>query len=134
MRPEGIVGRGNLASIAFAAIASLLGGCYTLAEYPEQPPITTGGSVERSRVRFNAVGGLDELQSKCMNRDPGFLTYACAYPYVEQATPKRSICTIFALAPEDSRDTAKLAVLGHELWHCFGAAHVDARAAGVRYR
>ena len=119
---------------AVAASLCVLAGCHVLSEYPEQPPITTGGSVERSRVRFSAVRDVGELQGKCMNRDPRILHYACAYPSIEHMNPKRSVCTIFALLPEGADDTVKLAILGHELWHCFGAAHVDARASLARYR
>jgi hypothetical protein len=33
-------------------------------------------------------------------------------------------CLIFVVAPHDFQDVERLAVLGHELWHCQGARHL----------
>ena len=120
--------------VAMAVSGWILAGCHTMVQYPDQPPLTTAGSVERSRVRFNVVRDLDELQAKCMNRDPNYFVYACAYPYIDHMNPKRSVCTVFAFLPDGPADTTKIAILGHEVWHCFGAAHIDARAVAAHYR
>jgi hypothetical protein len=32
-------------------------------------------------------------------------------------------CLIIAVEPENFQDRERLAVLGHEAWHCFGARH-----------
>jgi hypothetical protein len=112
--------------IAIALVsAALLGGCATIAEYPEQPPLTTGGSVEISRISIHVVTDLDELQKKCLNRSMNYIVYACAYPGLGYPDPKKSVCTIFAFMPENREDAVKVALLGHEAWHCFGAAHVN---------
>jgi hypothetical protein len=34
-----------------------------------------------------------------------------------------NICEIYATQPNKFDDTADLAVLGHEVWHCLGAKH-----------
>lgn len=35
----------------------------------------------------------------------------------------KMICKIYAYAPTDFNDGARLAIIGHELLHCYGAAH-----------
>jgi hypothetical protein len=32
-------------------------------------------------------------------------------------------CLVFAVEPTNFQDRNRLAVLGHEIWHCFGAKH-----------
>ena len=61
------MGRSSLASIALAASASLLGGCHTLAEYPDQPAITTGGTAQALIIA--AVGRLkDRAERELLER------------------------------------------------------------------
>jgi hypothetical protein len=125
---------GNAKWIGLVVSAWLLAGCQTLAEYPHQPSITTGGSVERSTIHIHVVRDFAELQRKCLNSDPNYVVYACAYPSVDYVTPKKSLCTIFTALPDNRDDTARIAILGHETWHCFGATHIDARFAAAAYR
>jgi hypothetical protein len=122
----------SLAAALLAATSLSLGGCHTLSQYPDQPPITTGGSVETSRVRFHVVASLEALQAKCMNHNPGLVFYACAYPQIDPIDPKRSVCTVFVLEPRGVEDGAMIAILGHEVWHCFGARHLEVQAAAWR--
>ena len=123
---------GTATSALAAAISLTLGGCHTLSHYPDQPPIISGGSVEKSQVRFHVVGDLDELQAKCMNRNPNFIYYACAYPYIDPVNPKKSVCTVFVMPPKGADDSTMIAILGHEVWHCFGARHLDTHVASWR--
>ena len=111
--------------------AALLGGCATIAEYPEQPPVTTSGSVEISKISIHVVTDLDDLQKKCLNRSMHHIVYACAYPGIGYPDPKKSVCTIFAFMPASREDAIKVALLGHEAWHCFGAAHVNISTASA---
>ena len=37
--------------------------------------------------------------------------------------PNSDRCVMFLVAPKDFQDRERLAVLGHELWHCTGARH-----------
>jgi hypothetical protein len=38
-------------------------------------------------------------------------------------------CLIIAVEPDNFQDRERLAVLGHEAWHCFGARHAESARA-----
>lgn len=79
-------------------------------------------------VQFASADKVDEI---CKDKEE-FATnkpaemwkyYGCAL--VKQNEPGVTVCEIAAEEPKDFADTKRLAILGHELWHCLGATHVN---------
>ena len=104
-------------------LALLLTGCaYQVTDYPTQPEMTVGidRSVEVVDLRVHWHNSVDELAHSCKDSRPMFVVYGCAKWVVQDG---RSYCVIQAIPPKDFNDIPLLAVLGHELVHCFGARH-----------
>ena len=64
--------------------------------------------------------GLNEINKHCPPKEEGTISVGCADFKV---TGLNSICTIWVEEPLDFNDQTRLAVLGHEFWHCAGARH-----------
>ena len=58
------------------------------------------------------------VNNMCGGRPGGDDVFGCS-----MRDPNSDRCVMFLVAPKDFQDRERLAVLGHELWHCTGARH-----------
>lgn len=58
------------------------------------------------------------VNNMCGGRPGGDDVFGCS-----MKDPNSDRCVMFLVAPKDFQDRERLAVLGHELWHCTGARH-----------
>lgn len=96
-------------------------GCeHKVTEYPRQPEMTQGPTRDRVIIYPNWVVDVDAIARACGRQH---LTYGCAVP--GDLGPANWKCDIYIQGPIDFNDVPKLAVLGHEVLHCFGAKHKE---------
>lgn len=55
----------------------------------------------------------------CRNGSEKLEVHGCA-----MRDPGSDRCVMFLVEPKDFQDRDRLAVIGHELWHCLGARHL----------
>lgn len=91
----------------------LLLGCHSISQYPTQPPTTSKAIFDQVNLKVNWVTNIDVIAKACESRNT---TYGCA-------VKNGSSCVIYVVEPIDFNDVPKLAMLGHEVWHCLGARH-----------
>jgi hypothetical protein len=118
--------------VAFARYASLtaaglmLQGCATLNNFDYARDV---GSVQPTRwaqVKGNVaiswrLGSPEWVRLMCQPMgQQGSPAHGCA-----MLDDEGENCVIFAVEPDDFQDRQRLAVLGHEAWHCFGAKHAE---------
>jgi hypothetical protein len=63
-------------------------------------------------------GTREWVNNMCGGRPGGDDVFGCS-----MRDPGSDRCVMFLVAPKDFQDRERLAVLGHELWHCTGARH-----------
>lgn len=111
-----------LALACLAGVLYLTGCAQTLDRYPDQPPVISpvNTAIESVPVSIMWHWSVDAVNDACptQQRAGTWITYGCARL---ELAPLR--CTINALVPKDFNDVPALAVLGHELTHCFLAMH-----------
>ena len=102
-------------------LALLLAGCaHTITAYPEQPKQTHAvDQVEIVTLRLKWLPSVDAIQERC-NPVARRIVYACAEVV---KTTEGTLCWIYAMPPKDFNDTVRLALIGHELAHCYMARH-----------
>lgn len=91
----------------------LLLGCHSINYYPEQRKITSRSTIDQINLRVIWTTNIDEIAKACGSKR---VTYGCAIAI-------NNSCVIYVVEPIDFNDTPKLAMLGHEVWHCLGAKH-----------
>lgn len=100
-------------------LTSILVGCYSITQYPEINLQTLSKSrVNQSNISVVWHNSVDSINHSCGNKN--FTLYGCALPNFNNVS---NSCTIHVIEPKNFNDVALLAVLGHEVWHCFGAKH-----------
>ena len=102
-------------------LALLLAGCaHTITAYPEQPKQTHAvDQVEIVTLRLKWLPSVDAIQERC-NPVARRIVYACAEVV---KTTEGTLCWIYAMPPKDFNDLPLLALLGHEVMHCYMARH-----------
>jgi hypothetical protein len=93
-----------------------LSACYTITEYPHQAAITREPYLDRVIVYVHWET-MEQINKSCP--DIGFI-YACARLEI---VGTEAVCHIHAVRPKDFNDVVPLQILGHEVFHCFGASH-----------
>jgi hypothetical protein len=63
-------------------------------------------------------GNQEWVNNMCGGRPGADDVFGCS-----MKDPNSDRCVMFLVAPKDFQDRERLAVLGHELWHCTGARH-----------
>lgn len=103
-------------------LALLLAGCaHTITAYPEQPKQTHAvEAVDIVTLRLRWITDIESLQERCNSSGRNMIVYACAEVV---KTNEGTLCWIYAMPPKDFNDTTRLALLGHELAHCYMARH-----------
>ena len=111
----------GLTAMAFSAIA--LSGCYAVTSYPDQPAMTSqiNKSMDSIVVSIKWHDSVDEVEKACagVQKQKTSLVYGCARFSFDGGVK----CIIDAIPPKDFNDVPLLAVLGHELVHCFMGTH-----------
>ena len=112
-----------IGSWLFVTTVLFLSGCST---NPRQyttwtPPVADGTAVS---IELILVDNQQQLSEKCGRRmgKPSKLFLGCAVKLLRSpdATPA---CVVYGIVPESRDDVPRLAVIGHELLHCYGAEH-----------
>ena len=65
-------------------------------------------------------GTAEWVNNKCQWRPGSKIVHGCAVLDEESGH-----CVAFLVEPRSFQDIDRLAVIGHELWHCFGAKHAQ---------
>lgn len=61
----------------------------------------------------------EEVTKKCNSLGLTYSANGCA-----RSNPTNiNICEVYVVEPANFDDKTRLAILGHEVWHCFGAKH-----------
>ena len=76
---------------------------------------TPGGEVHVT-WRFGSPEWVNSICGGAAGTDPA--VHGCAFN-----DPARGQCVVFLVEADDFQDKERLAVMGHELWHCLGARH-----------
>lgn len=105
--------------ILFLVSFAFLTGCYSITHYPEQQHTISKSTITHTEVKVIWHKDVDEMPKEC-KRFSNATLYGCAMVFKNE---KKSVCILHAIEPNNFNDTAKLAVLGHEFWHCLGARH-----------
>lgn len=101
-------------------VSILLTGCHSIDAYPNtQSPLLSKSTVNSVYVHVRWHKSVDTLTDACTNDNR--LMYGCAY---FTTIENKNFCVIHAIEPKDFGDAAKMAILGHEFWHCLGARHL----------
>lgn len=106
-------------------VAILLTGCaHQITGYPLQPETITSvnRAVETVNLTVNWHDSFDSLEEACAalrGSRPLFTSYGCMKLEIKGGL----VCTINAMPPEDFNDISRLAILGHEVAHCFLMQH-----------
>lgn len=101
----------------FASVISIsLALTPILANAAEQAALIQRATVKQTTVYIRWVNTKAEANRICASKGAPEYSGACAYGTTDS-------CNIVAIQPKDFNDTAALAVLGHEFWHCLGAKH-----------
>lgn len=102
---------------------ALLASCdYAVTGYDRQPVETRGPTFDRVIIYPHWVKDVDEIvRGGHCTVEPGQTDVGCAD--VADLGPGNVKCDLYAQQPKDFNDAARLAVLGHEAFHCFGAKH-----------
>lgn len=115
--------RRHLTTLALAILVNIaLWGCHTITSYPEQPSMNqpVNRNVETIEVTVRWHDTVDAVDNACGDaRVRNEVVYGCARIYFDRGIK----CTINAIPPKDFNDVPLLAVLGHELVHCFMGTH-----------
>lgn len=98
----------------------LLTGCYSITKYPDlELPTITKSTTTTVKVYVQWHESVDSITKACSD-NKNILIYGCAVSFTSK---ENSICIIHAMEPKNFSDAPKLAILGHEFWHCLGARH-----------
>lgn len=103
------------------ALAVLLTGCaHQITAYPEQPPVVSpiNRGIEAVTLTIRWHDSVDSVDDACKGTGHGVL-YGCARVEIKNGLA----CTVNAMPPKDFNDVPRLAVLGHEVAHCFLMQH-----------
>jgi hypothetical protein len=103
---------GLLGGMALAACA------YQITGYTHQPDLVRNAVVNRTTITVNWTDDVDEISKIC-----GSDRIAVGCAKVLPVSPTMNLCTIWVPQPKDFNDEVRLAILGHEALHCFGADH-----------
>jgi hypothetical protein len=103
------------ALILALTLGATIACAHQITGYTQQPKTLARADRDSVLVIVRWVRGVDDLVDHC-DPVPGVIVYACAIP-------RGPVCTVWAVQPDDFDDATKLAILGHELWHCLGAQH-----------
>lgn len=109
--------------IVILTLLLFLTGCaYQVTAYPDQPELTAGidNSISEVLLRVTWHNDVDSVDKACQLNKKNFVTYGCAKWVISGGI---SYCVVQALPPKDFNDQVRLKVLGHEVFHCFGAKH-----------
>lgn len=99
------------------AMAGLPGCEYKIADYPTAPPMIAPPSKGQVTVAIYWHEGVDEIAKFCQINTSG-IVYECSISLPGDK------CVIHAVKPKDFNDQARIALLGHEFFHCLGAQHL----------
>jgi hypothetical protein len=106
------------------AVALLLQGCTALNRFDYAHDIGSAEPIQWPKLKGEVTivwrfGSPEWVNTMCQpvgsHQD---IVHGCA-----MLDPRGERCLVFAVEPYDFKDRNRLAVMGHELWHCFGAKH-----------
>lgn len=104
--------------LSILAIGVGLVACHQVTGYPPVGATTSGPTDDRALVVVTYVKDVDDILKVCPRTNETL--YGCARLDSSIDPP---ICRVTLQEPADFNDEARLAVLGHEVWHCLGAQH-----------
>jgi hypothetical protein len=113
-----------LGALPLLAVAVALQGCADMGNFNYARDV---GSTDASRL--GSIKGTVYISWRMGS--PEWVAIMCQ-PMGKQGPPAHACaildddgenCVIFAVEPRNFQDQQRLAVLGHEAWHCFGAKH-----------
>lgn len=113
-------GQRFLKRLAALALCASVAACYQITGAAPQPPMSRAPTVTHTYIAVNWVEDVDAIAKAC-NGEMGAIIVGCAH--VEFIEADTSVCTIWAPQPHDFNDLVRLVILGHEVFHCFGARH-----------
>ena len=111
----------NLRILLSLVISLAMGGCAEF-EYARDvaPTVMTNGGQSDGEIRVVWRFGTPEyIHRMCSIREGGPIIHGCA-----ARNPDGKSCVIYVVQPRNFQDDGRLAVLGHEFWHCLGARHL----------
>lgn len=97
--------------------------CYQVTDYGPQPKMTLDAWRDRVVVYTHWVNDVKEILEACPELDPSKTKIFEGCAVSEMIAEDQWICNIYVQKPVDFNDEARLATLGHETFHCFGAVH-----------
>ena len=109
-----------------ALLALLLSGCSVLPT-PSVKVESASGTRSLITVKFAEPAEVHTLCENLANEiatTGAFFGYYKACAFVRSTEHGITHCEIIATEPKDFEDVNGLALLGHEVWHCFGAKHM----------
>lgn len=106
-------------ALAAAAAAVFISSCHQVTEVPTVGKTTQQPNRDRVIVYVEFVSDIDEISKFCPELEGAL--YGCARS--EQIGPDEWVCRVKVQKPADFNDHPRLAVLGHEAYHCLGAKH-----------
>jgi hypothetical protein len=121
IRPRGF----GLHAVLLAAVLTLQ-GCAAVGGFDYARDVGSVQPTKWAQMKGNVavswrLGSPDWVSLMCQPLGgQGPTTHGCA-----MLDDEGQNCVIFAVEPNDFQDRERLAVLGHEAWHCFGAKHAD---------
>lgn len=111
--------------IALPLAGLLLAACATQGEFQYKREVGPSRLEQRASESGEVTviwrfGNAAWVNSICGAGSTQVTVHGCAI-----RAPDSDKCIVFAVQPEHFDDAGRLAVLGHELWHCQGARHAS---------
>lgn len=108
---------------AMLAAAMLAGGCASTGSFEYARDVGSHGQTQNAAAHGEVVvvwrfGTPEWVSTMCAKRLDQGVVHGCA-----MRDPGSDRCLLILVQPTDYQDRDRLAVMGHELWHCQGSRH-----------
>jgi predicted RNA binding protein YcfA (HicA-like mRNA interferase family) len=108
---------------AVLAAALLAGGCASTEGFQYARDVGSHGQTEKAQAQGEVLvvwkfGTQEWVSTMCAKRLDQGVVHGCA-----MRDPGSDRCLLILVQPTDYQDRDRLAVMGHELWHCQGSRH-----------
>jgi hypothetical protein len=106
------------------ALSLFLGACASTESFQYARDVGSRAQTQGAAARGEVLvvwmfGTPDWVSTMCAAREGQGVVHGCA-----MQDPDSDRCLLFMVQPSDYQDRDRLAVMGHELWHCQGSRHV----------
>ena len=105
-------------AVGAAGCASAGAGTFQYARDIEPRPVTRMAQAKGEVTIVWRFGPPEWVSMMCRSKPHDGKFHGCA-----MRDPGSDRCVMFLVAPRDYQDRDRLAVMGHELWHCQGSGH-----------